>query len=194
MSFKIKLPKWLIRIVGHIYISKRPLWISYKPELHKVKGNEIRQILDLVKPGDILLRRYDGYLNTYFTPGFWSHAAICVDNNNIIHSVGEGVIKEDIINFCRCDSVTIIRIKPEYITKEDIDIAIERAYRMVNNKVQYDYDFMDNNGKVYCTELLNQCFSSLFNDDFVKYMGRNLILPDPMFNSKKVDKVIEFKY
>lgn len=47
--------------------------------------------------GDILLRRYDGYVNTLFTPGFWGHAALCVSANDVIHAVGVGVVREDLM-------------------------------------------------------------------------------------------------
>jgi len=40
------------------------------------------------RPGDILLRRYTGFLNTLFTPGFWGHAAICVSSSEVVHAIG----------------------------------------------------------------------------------------------------------
>ena len=107
---RLVLPSWLLNFVSHIHLSPRPLWISYHPELHKLKGHEIRRILGVLKKGDIMLRRWDGYLNTYLTPGFWGHAGLYVGDEKAIHALGQGVVKEDILDFCRADSLAVVRV------------------------------------------------------------------------------------
>ena len=66
----MKIPKFLVKFTGDCYLHPKPLFITYKPHHHKVSGTEVREILNTMKPGDILLRRYDGYLNTILTPGY----------------------------------------------------------------------------------------------------------------------------
>ena len=101
---KITLPKFIIKSTGSLYLHKWPFWIVFRPSHHKVKGHEVRNIIDNLKKGDVLLRRYDGYLNTMFTPGFWGHAGLYIGDDRVIHAVGEGVIEEDILDFCRTGS------------------------------------------------------------------------------------------
>ena len=100
----MRIPKFLIEFTGHTMLHNRPPWFVYRPDIHKVRGPDVRRILDIVEPGDILLRRFDGYLNTLFTPGYFSHAGIFVGSNQIVHAVSQGTIQEDILNFCRADA------------------------------------------------------------------------------------------
>jgi len=187
---KISLPKWMLKLTGDIYLFKFPMWFSYKPSHHKVKGYQVRKIIDIINPGDILLRRYDGYLSTLFTPGFWAHAALCVGDNNIIHAIGEGVIEEDILDFCRCDSICLLRPKVEFNIKNE---AINNAVKLKTNHTQYDYKFQSNNGTVYCTELVDTCYGNIFQYNYEKIAGNILLTPDGIFKSDKIDILISIE-
>ena len=188
---KINPPNCLIKLTGDIYIHKYPLFVTYKPHHHKVKGKEVREILNKIEPGDILLRRFDGYLNTICTPGFWGHAAIYIGKDIVIHSVKEGVIQEDILEFSRCDSLAILRYIGE---KSVINDAIELAYQFEKQKFEYDYDLVRGNNKVYCTELVDSCYNGLFVDKYEKILGNEVLTPDNIFNSDKVRKILVIKH
>ena len=121
----LQLPKWLIKLSGDLYLHNYLCWFVYKPHHYIMSGPDVRRILDAVQPGDILLRRFDGYVNTRCTPGFWGHGAFCVSKKDVIHAVGVGVIREDIITFCRTDSVALLRVNNA--TPEMIDRAIACA-------------------------------------------------------------------
>jgi len=216
---KLSLPTWLLKLTGNIYLYKPPMWIVYKPMHHKVKGSEVRSIINVLQDGDILLRRYDGYLNTLFTPGFWGHAALYVGNNNVIHAVGEGVIIEDILDFCRCDSVGVYRpsvtdvnilnaittaknlnnisIRDTSIRNmntEAVSDAIDTANQFYLNNTQYDYKFQKDNGTVYCTELVDRCYNGIFYADYKTIMGNTILIPDDISKSKAVYTILEVKH
>lgn len=72
-------------------------------------ADKIRRVLSLVKPGDVLLRRYDGYVDNAFIDGKYSHAGIYVGNDMIIHAINPIVSEIDVIDFCRCDNICILR-------------------------------------------------------------------------------------
>ena len=101
----------LINSTADIHISKYPMFVSYKPKFHKLNGTQIRDILNKLQPGDILLRSYDGYLNSILTPGFWSHSAIYMGENLVSHVVKAGLEIEDILNFCKTDHICVLRFK-----------------------------------------------------------------------------------
>lgn len=144
---------------------------------YKIKGNHMRGILNVLKPGDVLLRRYDNYLGTFFIPGYFSHAAIYEGQDNIIHMLGDGIDREDILTFLRCDDVRILRVDD---SEENINNAVINAKLLYNFGVEYDYNFDTNcPKKFYCTEFVDHCFGypvksilkngkKILPDDFLK--------------------------
>jgi hypothetical protein len=187
----LQLPKWLIKLSGELYIHNYLFWLVYRPHHYAMSGPDVRKVLDAVQPGDILLRRYDGYVNTLFTPGFWGHAALCVNKNEVIHAVGVGVVREDLITFCRTDSVAVFRVKDA--TREMIERAIACAEAHEKARTAYDYQFKDKNHAVYCTELVNVCYNGLFNDDFQVAAGNCVLTPDGIAWNSRVSAVIQLK-
>jgi uncharacterized protein YycO len=156
----IKLRNKIIGFFGHLKFAFTIFpGIVYKQSGYKVKGIETNRVLTLIEPGDILVRGYDSFLSSRLI-GKWSHVAIVVDRENIIHSVGKGVIKETIIDFCRTDRIAIMRIKPGLIQDNDITEAIYKAHHYLGTK--YDYGFNFNDAEEFsCTELLNICFKHI---------------------------------
>ena len=187
------IPTFLIKFTGDFYIHKHPFFGVYKPSHHKVKGDEVRNILDTLLPGDILLRRYDGYLNTLFTPGFWGHAAIAIDNTFIIHSVSKGVVKEDILEFSRTDSLCILRLN--YMNYSSyIHTAIDRANDLANRRIAYDYDFDSKNDKFYCTEMVDYCYGGIFKDEYVDVLTNRVLTPDHIYDSEHTKTILEIRH
>jgi uncharacterized protein YycO len=184
---RLVLPKWLLNFISRVYVSPRPLWISYNPAHHKLKGREIRRVLESLHKGDIMLRRWDGYLNTIFTPGFWAHAGLYVGNNKAIHALGRGVVLEDILDFCRADSLAIMRPK-----KNDPDKAVETAFKLLGK--EYDYEFESNDDQFYCTELCDVCHDRIFREDYRSMAGNSILSPDAVRESEKAELVLEIKH
>ncbi|MBI5216273.1 MAG: hypothetical protein HY960_11020 [Ignavibacteriae bacterium] len=143
MNKKTLFEKFLT-VFGDIKIFKWPLFLLYDPGGYLIKGKDIRCVINLVKPGDILLRGFKNYLDGYFIPGYFSHAGLYVGRilpedarhvtnekgeqvfqageQMVIHSMAEGVFVEDVLNFCRCDYMAIMRF-PDYI-KPDARITL----------------------------------------------------------------------
>jgi len=184
---RLVLPKWCLNFVSNVHLSGRPLWIKYHPELHKLKGHEIRKILEVLEKGDILLRRWDGYLNTFFTPGFWAHAGLYVGDNKAIHALGHGVVKEDILDFCRADSMAVMRLKDGHPDK-----AVEFAHKCLGH--EYDYQFESGNDQYYCSELCDVCHDRVFKEEYETIAGNSILTPDALRKSDKVELVIEIKH
>ena len=193
---KLRLPKWLLEFTGNTYLCKQPMFFHYKPAHHKVNGKEVRMILEAIQPGDILLRRYDGYLNSILTTlssgSFWGHAAIAISGDTVVHAVSQGVIYEDILEFSRCDSLAVLSVKG--ITPTQRHDAVNIACQFVGQKWEYDYRFERGNGKLYCTEVADSCHNGIFYDEFSMEMGNFLLTPDNIFNSEHVEKVLVIKH
>lgn len=129
-----------LTVFGDIKIFKGPFFIVYDPSSYLVKGEDMREVTKIVEPGDILLRGYTNYLDGRFIPGYFSHVGFylgSIDKERlasewsdestpldqlkglkfgeqmVIHSMAEGVFMEDLLNFCRCDYMAILRFPAE---------------------------------------------------------------------------------
>lgn len=135
-----------LTIFGDIKIFRWPLFLLYHPVGYGVKGEDVREVIDTVRPGDILVRGYRDYLDGHFIPGYFSHVGIFVGElteadrpdlektaaalgkghqshfrtgkQMVVHALAEGVLTEDVINFCRCDYMAVLRF-PEVLTRRD---------------------------------------------------------------------------
>ncbi|MCK5603407.1 hypothetical protein KAR91_16095 [Candidatus Pacearchaeota archaeon] len=167
-----RVQKSVINWFGNIQIFKYPMFVVLGKTSYKIKGPHMRSILETRKPGDIFLRKYDNYLSSRIIPGYWSHAAIYVGQNQMIHMLSAGTVKEDILTFMRCDDIKIIRCSDTKMIKK----ARELAEKVYTQGVEYDYSFSASNDKFYCTELI----SHLFQKPTMTRKGETQILPDDL--------------
>lgn len=57
-----------LKFFGDIKVFKFPFFMLYDPGSYKVKGHEIRKVIDSLQPGDIMIRGYSNYLDGFFIP------------------------------------------------------------------------------------------------------------------------------
>lgn len=187
---------FFLKMLGNLHFSKFPMFITVQPQYHKIKGWQQRKVLNNLEPGDILVRRFDGYLSSMWIPGFWKHAALYLGNNEIAHAIASGVHREDILDFLRCDHVAIMRLDSSCYDTSLIYKAIDYAKRQIKVGVKYDFSFKDDNGKYYCTEFVNACFDDLFHDNFTtitnkkSFLPIRFLLPDNLYVSKNVTIIL----
>ncbi len=181
--------KSFLKFTGDIHISKYPLFVQYKPQFHKLKGDGVRAVIDNLMVGDILLRRHEGYLNVIMTPGFWAHSAIYAGDDKVLHMLGDGIIIEDILDFCRTDNICILRC----INQDSIDNAILNIEKFSQMDIHYDFEFESNDDEFYCTELINKIYNGVFDQQFSNNYGKLTLLPDDLLLSDYFVKVIDIE-
>jgi hypothetical protein len=155
------------------------LWGS---SYYNIKGSDMRKVLDTVKPGDIFLRKYDHYLGSVMIKGFWSHAAVFVGDNTVIHMLAHGITSEDILTFLRCDHIMILRAKDSHMASR----ICARAKELASREIEYDYDFdSTDTGKLYCTEFVDVCA-----DGVIRACTKgDIILPDDFLKCSSLEKI-----
>jgi hypothetical protein len=120
----------LLTILGDVKVFRWPMFLVYDPGSYRVKGRDCRTVIETIRPGDVLVRGYDAYVDGKLIPGLFSHAALYVGPlreddralvaagardglvpgaQMVVHSIAEGVLVEDILDFCRCDRMAILR-------------------------------------------------------------------------------------
>ena len=147
---------------------------------YHLKGDDIRGILNVLQPGDLLLRRYAHYLGSLAIPGHFSHGAIYVGDDKVIHMLGAGICEEDILVFTRCDDIAILRYKDPDIR----EAAITRAKEHLANEIEYDYYFDSKTpDRFYCTEFVDNIFDYPVRNG----MDKDIIYPDHFLESDRFD-------
>ncbi len=135
----------LLAGLSKIKVFKWPLFISYRPNSFVIKGYHTREILKLIKPGDILVRSFNNYLDNYTIPGTFTQVGFYLSEVNeqhlkkfanleqhnfklgrqmVIHSIGGKVILEDLIDFCRCDALAVMRFPRQIKLLQEITPAL----------------------------------------------------------------------
>ena len=152
---------------------------------YKIKGPHVREIMNLIEPGDIILRKYNNYLSnkliSFFSGTYWPHVAIYVGDYNdepgrVIHMVGKGASNDDLLTFLRADDIKIMRCdNPSYV-----EGAIELAKYHYENETKYDGRFSLNNDELYCSELIMQCYDKA---TFYDRVSKMIIYPDDFLKS-----------
>lgn len=172
MSSLRRIKKLFVDFFGGIKIYYGGI-VFFGSSTYKIKGPEMRIILSLLKPGDVLLTRKDHYVSNFFIKGKFSHAGLYVGNNRVIHVTTDGIVNQDILGFMRADALAISRPKDNTTTKT----AIERAYTQLTKEIQYDYDFdKDSPEEFYCSEFTDYCYSYKIRDSLPK--NTTFIYPD----------------
>ncbi|MBK8954090.1 MAG: hypothetical protein IPM34_00850 [Saprospiraceae bacterium] len=209
-----------LKFFGDIKVFKYPFFLLYDPGSYKVKGAEVRKVLDTVQDGDILIRGYTNYLDGLFIPGFFSHAGLYLGDTTshnfllpdviaskfykgkqaVIHSMAEGVFMEDLINFCKCDYLVILRrnntIEPQLDLLASSKVVFETAIKNLGKGYDFKFDFA-NIGNLSCTELVFNCCADVFplydvdlKPRRIMLRKRNVLIPDD-FVTQKFDLVFK---
>lgn len=153
MDFFFTIWRKLASIFGNIKLFPYPLWFQFGARGYRIKGHHMRLVLAEMQPGDLLLRGYDQYLASRLI-GYWSHVAIVCSETEVIHAIGRGVVKDDILDFLKTDRVWILRPK---LQGGDVPHVIKQAEEMLGR--EYDPFFRFNDRRdLSCTELFAYAF------------------------------------
>lgn len=150
----------LLTILGDLKVFRWPMWLVYDPGSYRVKGRDARELIELVRPGDVLVRGFDAYLDGKLIPGTFSHAGLFLGRTTeadvasapphhrsrlvagpqtVIHAIAEGVRTEDVLDFCRCDRLVVLRF-PEVLRADpaasgDDPAALEPDERALRDRL-----------------------------------------------------------
>lgn len=182
-KFRYKIQKALLRFIGDIkwHGLFHPFWFTINAKTFKLKGKHYRIVEQLIQPGDIIIRRFEGYVDKWFIPGWFNHAGIYAgeinnQNHSIIHAISDGVIAEDLIDFMKTDHMIILRAPERYIEN-----AINSAKKAVGKEYDFAFDFSENL-RFSCTELIDYCYPKMICGK--KRFGRTTIVADDIVNTK----------
>jgi len=199
IGFKLK--KWIFRFIGDIKWAGilHPFWFIINATTFRLKGRHYRDLEEVIEPGDILIRRFEGYVDKFLIPGWWNHAGLYVGeldggNHKVVHAVSEGVIVEDLIDFMRTDHLIVLRpprpqcgdLAQDQQTWLDRETAIERAKAAVGSDYDFAFDFKETL-RFSCTELISHCYEGLISGK--KRFGRITVVADDIVQTPNMHVV-----
>ena len=154
-----------------IQLVKYPLFLILGDTSFDVRGAEIRHIVHTMRSGDILLRRQAKGLTTRVIPGYFSHAGIVETDSTVIHAVGQGVVRDDILDYLRTDAICILRPDSKYAEK-----CVQLAQDAVGKPYDYIFD-SDDKRAFYCSELAMHCLPDVVPE---RQQVRDKVPPDDL--------------
>jgi uncharacterized protein YycO len=120
--------------------------VEFRPP--KVRACHCRRMMKEVQAGDIMCRKYSGHLTSAFIPGEFSHSGFVESHNYVLHSIGEGVGREDVLDFVKdCDGFIILRPEQPY----SVDAALLFARDQVTKPYDFKFDGSDDKA-LFCHE------------------------------------------
>lgn len=168
------------------------------------KENDLSFSLHSIKTGDIIFRKESNFLSDMFSnidKSEYSHIAIVlkVDENLKIYHIESNQEKDDL----KVDTF-------EKFTKFSSKIAVYRYYKEVDtekiaqileeyekNKIEFDMDFNLKNDKLYCTELINDLYLKLFNENIYSYLydfyGKKGITINGILKNKNLKEILQIE-
>jgi len=186
-KIKASIVKRFVKYLGNIQIEPSPLFLTLNGNGYKIKGETQREVIDTLKMGDILLRRWDGYISNWFIPGYWSHAGVYVGNNKVVHATpSKGVHEEDILGFLRADSIAVLRVPN--MTELNSGKIIRRSREILGRNYDHAFEGMDNE-MFYCFEVVAYVLSDF---EQINIKRENTILAKNILASG-LEKVYEYR-
>ena len=177
---------WIIDVCGSIWLGERP----------QLPAEHIRQLRDILEPGDLLIVRPEAKSSTVLIPGWWTHAAIYTgaleemratgvleqsDASAIISRIAEaegeeafeliealaaGVVVNRLEESMHVDHVVAFRPR---LSPEQRLRALENCFGQYGKEYDFELDFARAD-RVVCTEVAYRTFDGIgpirFNADF----------------------------
>lgn len=135
--------------------------------IKRVHASDYEDILKNINMGDVVLATRYGELSNAFVSGKYKHASIYAGNNTIVEAISKGVVKTNLIDFMLSkDRVALVRAK--FITSEDAAKIAMYALDLASRDIEYDYAFIPENDKFYCSEFVIHVYEKATNQMIIK--------------------------
>ena len=187
-SLLFKLEKAVFSFIGDIKWAGilHPFWLTINAKTFRLKGKHYRIVEELIQPGDIIIRRFEGYLDKFLIPGWFNHAGIYIGNidtqkHMIVHAISDGVVIDDLIDFMKTDHMIILRA-PQKLREE----AMRRAKATIGSEYDFAFDFKES-VRFSCTELISHCYPGHINGK--KRFGRMTVVADDIVETPTMEIV-----
>lgn len=197
----------IIRVVAILFLL---IFATYEAKkfINKSKDDlsveNIKKLLEF-KSGDIILRKENNALSDFFSTldgASYSHIGVVIDTKDGL-KVFHIEVDEDF------DGLKISTLKEFvyfankiaiYRHKEEIDInkLSNILNDLIKKDIKFDYNFDLNNDRFYCTELINDIYLKLFDEnlyiELYNFQGKDGISINNIIKNPKLEKSLELDF
>ena len=118
-------------------------WVTWDVHQHRIDLDEvIRKAIPLLRIGDIILHRDEGYLSNLFIGGFMIHAGIYIGDGYVVEAISDGVKRRHVAHILYSDYAMIVR--PRLGDEEEREAAITEAVEWARKCEGCKYDELFN--------------------------------------------------
>ena len=178
-------PKFLYYCTPLIRTSKYLSWRFGRK--FRCSGLDLAYIMDVVKPGMIVLSRREFQISNFFIEGHWTHTALIMPGEKVIEATINGVIMNELPKFfLTVDDFVILR--PRFCSIKEMENACSFASEIVGSP--YSWDFNNSDDSFYCSELVLKVYarscgwerkSNTEPPEFKKLCDGKIIRPDDLY-------------
>lgn len=135
-----KIFRYLVFLVGDTRYIKRFPKVTWDVHQHRIDLNEVFQdAVPLLEPGDIVLHRDEGFLSNIPIGGCMVHAGICVEDNQVVEAISDGVIKRHVAHLLYSDFACALR--PRFnVLSEPKEEVLAKVLPWAEKIVGFPYD------------------------------------------------------
>lgn len=150
----------------------------------RVPRKLLRQVSELLQPGDILVTRHDDAMSNLFLPGFWPHSALIIGHPEQRQSLGLSTrhdtqpseaplcvleAKKDGVRFRALRETlavdAFVLLRPRNLSPDDIKHVLERAFTHEGKLYDFSFDFTRPD-RLVCTEVVYRSYDGIGNITF----------------------------
>lgn len=186
VSFKIQ--KAIFRFIGDIKWAGilHPFWFIINGTSFRLKGKHYRRVEQVIQPGDIIIRRFEGYIDKWLIPGWWNHAGMYIGeledkDHKVVHAISDGVVVDDLIDFMRTDHMIVLRA-----SEAGREEAVKRAKAAIGSDYDFAFDFNETL-RFSCTELVSHCYPGIITGK--KRFGRITVVADDIVETPSLEVI-----
>lgn len=173
----------VIQFVGELELPKR-----------KVNGKFFIDMQRLIQPGHVFVTRQEWSATNTMIPGFFTHAAMYVGEEDgipkVIEATAMGVKKTDLYKFVFSKDYLLI-LEPYFASADEMKQAVAEASKSAG--LPYDWNFMSGNKAFYCSELIWNSYNKVIHPSPFEprqVWGVETISPQDFASAKKKWKTV----
>lgn len=145
----------------------------------RVTPDIIREVMPILRPGDVFITRHDDAMSNLFLPGFWPHGALYIgppearaklgvgdvsdgfkhsgDAVHFLESKKDGVLLRPASETLQVDAFVVLRPK---LSEENLATALNRALSHAGKLYDFIFDFSTAD-RLVCTEIIYRAYHGI---------------------------------